>query len=295
MELREILEIKEILGHESKYFQYFKGRYQLMLLSMLCGERMSLNKIKSSSFGKLLNCPQVKKCMSSIRNKSLASIDLANYEPESYEDYWITISCWGDTIWDEDYHQTSRPGYNLVLQLNFGNQHNMKYYDLFKSDDRSFVCGEHPVNRSYKTMAWCRMDIDFDRDQVLIEEIQNDWIRYAIDAHKEGDDKDLSEYVDNVLKPYRQSWDEAMLSAAIQFIKEDLGIGHIYYHTNTCGYILKNISKDDRPPESLYKKLPKRFCFELVEHGPTFLYELHRGKNWQKYMANMQFYYLSFN
>ena len=61
-----------------------------------------------------------------------------------------------------------------------------------------------------------------------------------------------------------------MLAATIWFLREEIGISRIYYHTHEYGAQLKRI-RWGLPPRSLYTSLPRRFCFERTEEAPEFL------------------------
>ena len=87
-----------------------------------------------------------------------------------------------------------------------------------------------------------------------------------------GQPEDVEEYVLVVLKPYADCWDEAILTAAITFIHDELGIRKIYYHSAESGAKMKRI-RWDLPPRSLYSKLPKRFGFKKTQEVPEFLKE----------------------
>jgi hypothetical protein len=77
-------------------------------------------------------------------------------------------------------------------------------------------------------------------------------------------------YLENELKSHIRVWEEAMLSSAIWFLRDEIGINNIFYHTFDFGCRLKRIS-GSKPPRSLYTKLPERFCFQKTNQGPTFL------------------------
>ena len=75
------------------------------------------------------------------------------------------------------------------------------------------------------------MDVDLDRGEALIEEIQSDWVRYAnryYQAYSHGEQPEtpinrlkvlgistnageLAQYYQAVLAPYRKHWRESML------------------------------------------------------------------------------------
>ena len=61
-----------------------------------------------------------------------------------------------------------------------------------------------------------------------------------------------------------------MLWAAISFLREEIGIDHIFYHSAESGRLLKHI-QGGLPPYSLYSDLPRRFCFALSPEVPVFL------------------------
>jgi hypothetical protein len=77
------------------------------------------------------------------------------------------------------------------------------------------------------------------------------------------------------LAPYLSLWQEAMLSASIDFIHRELGIGTIYYHSHETGGVVKRIEWG-QAPRSLYTQLPKRFCFDRTQTAPEFL-QVNRG------------------
>jgi hypothetical protein len=84
------------------------------------------------------------------------------------------------------------------------------------------------------------------------------------------DSQQLDRYIEETLQPHMALWQEAVLAAAIWFLKEEIGISKIYYHTFEFGCKLKRIS-GNRPPQSLYTRLPSRFCFEKTDCAPEFL------------------------
>ena len=55
------------------------------------------------------------------------------------------------------------------------------------------------------------------------------------------------------------------------FLKEEIGINTIFYHTFEGGNFLKGIDYAKKPPRSLNTSLPKKFCFELTNQYPAFL------------------------
>ena len=77
-------------------------------------------------------------------------------------------------------------------------------------------------------------------------------------------------YVRKTLAPYFRLWDEAALTAAINFVVDELGIRRIYYHSFETGNVLKKI-RYSQPPRSLYTDLPRKFCFRLTDEVPEML------------------------
>jgi hypothetical protein len=179
------------------------------------------------------------------------------------------------------------------------------------------MCGHPVAGDGYQTLAWARIDMDLDRGEALIEEIQTDWIRvvmksrrdferYEADGNDQGryipyyikelgcDSQQLNRYIEETLQPHMALWQEAMLASAIWFLKEEIGISSIYYHTFEFGCKLKRIS-GTRPPQSLYTRLPFRFCFEKTDRAPEFLLNKN-NKKMSTLMKNkaQKFYLLSF-
>jgi hypothetical protein len=282
MNKKEINEILECLPRGRTPFYYFKDRYALMLMGLTFDEPASKARVREAGFGCLLEKPVVKKAMGE-RGSSTVSKDVCDrYWPAEYCQYTLQLGTWGsrDRHWD----QISRGGYNLVLRLNFSLAHTGKYHHLVDPDSRyPFENWSHPVSQGKdRTLAWSRIDIDLARDEALIEEIQNDWIREALYARKLAekyqrsillsDQRVLSakirEYVDVVLSPHIKMWDEAMLAATIWFLRKEIGISRIYYHTQESGAALKRINYN-KPPRSIYTKLPKRFCFRETTECPA--------------------------
>ncbi len=277
-------------------FYYFKDRYALMLLAYAVGNGMRIREIRNSRFARLVHRPIVEKILKDSGGGRLTPRELGAVWPDTYYCYLLTLGIWGSReSWSRFCNQTSRPGWNLVLHLNFAAQHNRSFYRLVKpSDPYAFQCLSHPAAMHGRhTLAWARMDLDLDAGEALIEEIQTDWIRRArqsrrIVAARENSDGGrrayvpqyvrslgcdsaaLSRYLDHTLKPHMQVWDEAMLASAIWFLKEEIGLDRIYYHTFEFGSQWKRIDAGN-PPRSLYTKLPDRFCFSRTRQVPEFL------------------------
>ncbi len=321
MKKNEIQEIMDCLPEGRTKFYYFKDRYALILLSYLVGGGKTIREIKNSRFHRLVHKPMVQRIIKDTGGGHLTPKELGSIWPFNYHCYLLTLGMWGSREgWSRFYNQTSRPGWNLVLQLNFTARHNHSYYRLLKPrDPQPFHCYSHPIARDgHHTLAWARIDLDLDTDEALIEEIQTDWIRRAIWSKKYlavfekcsnpkqqyipeyvrrlgCDSKALSQYLEDTLKPHIRIWDEAMLASAIWFLKEEIGIRKIFYHTFKFGCQMKRIT-GSKPPRSLYTKLPDRFCFKKTNQAPVFLTQKNNRKMINLIKKNdPQFYLLDFS
>ena len=90
--------------------------------------------------------------------------------------------------------------------------------------------------------------------------------------------------------PYTNIWDEAMLAATLEFVKNELGIGRVYYHSYETGPALKFV--EGNSPRNLYTRLPKRFCFEKTQENPEFLQSDRRFKKMMRKIATPLWYRL---
>jgi hypothetical protein len=296
MDMKEIEDLRAMLPVGRTLFSYAKHQYGLQLLRYAAPRPTPVGSLRQTPVAPLLQKPQVKtvlaQCGGKVGREFLDARIACLPAPEHYA---LTLGVWAAATDRGRAPQTSRCGANLVLQLNFSNGHNRAFERLVKPKDgwEFNRCG-HPALRDERaqrryTLAWARLDIDFDRGEALIEEIQTDWIRRASSLHRTmelvaqgriqrpgylqgrfaGKDADILEYCERHLAPHRECWDEAMLSAALFFLREELGVAGIWMHTPQSGVVLKQIY--GTPPVSLYSDLPKRFCFRENESLPGFL------------------------
>jgi hypothetical protein len=292
MELQDLKEILACLTGERTKFYYFRDRYALMLLKDYIGAKtISINQLKQSPYASLLNKSPVKKVLAAAGNGLISAKMLEMSWDEKPLAFVMTLDQWGDGKKYWKWNQMSRQGYHLVLQLNMATDHTQQFQKLIRPDDvHTFNSWSHPSlkdgNRG--TLAWVRLDLDFETNEVLIEEIQCDWVKEVREAVKEGYDwygeyssDEIQSYANDVLAPYAKIWEEAMLSATIDFIRHELGINSIYYHSFEIGALLKHI-KYSKPPRSLYTKLPKQFGFQKTPQGPEFLMREKRVLKLQK-------------
>ena len=83
--------------------------------------------------------------------------------------------------------------------------------------------------------------------------------------------RNVLDYYETHIAPLESIWDEATLLAALQFIRNELGIYRVYYHTWETGNWFKRIDSDWSPPKSIYTALPKKFGFKRAGIGPNFI------------------------
>lgn len=309
-------EIIECLPKDRTLFRYYKDYYAVYLVHRELQQRgdMAVSDLRQGRLGKLLTKPIFAELLATSGSGKLTATDIEQFWPSHLdygylEPYVLTLGLWGNSQARHYRHyQVSRPGKNLVLQMNFCNRHNQHYKRCINDDMDYFKFSGHPVSRQYCTLAWARIDMDITTGEALIEEIQNDWLRdmahlkdhiqwYANKGYATARYGDLTlniadalTYLDDEIKRHQAIWSEAMLSATLKFLYDEIGITQIYYHTPDTGAVLKNI-KYSKPPRSIYTKLPKQFCFEQVNEAPTFIANDKQAKRRLKAIKNQQCFY----
>lgn len=288
MKLTQANEIIDCLPQGKTHFRYFKDQYAFLLLADLVGQGMTVKQIKQTSYARLLKKREVQQSLAHLGQSTVRDQDLRSQWIRPAIPFLLSLTTWGGR--DRAWAQTSRPGYNVVLQLNFSEQHNQAFERLAQPHETCGLnYGLHPVNHRGErslfrhTLAWARMDVDFERDEALIEEIQSDWVRRALYAWQVlqcsddsdvfrlmGSRRDILMYLNRFFAPYIEVWEEAMLMATVRFIRHELGLRHIYYHSFETGNVMKRL-RGAQPPRRLYSQLPRQFCFEKVAQAPAFL------------------------
>ena len=305
MDRNELKELFAYLSKERTLYPYCRDYYAVQLLRIALNRHRSIQSLKRSNFAKLLSRSSITPLLQNCGNGRLDSDLLVSYWQEPGTTYLVTVGVWGSK--SDRYAQTSRPGSNLVLRLNFNYQHDRLLQKLIRPNrDGVFNYWEHPVlqrgDRSYyrETLAWARLDLDLDRGEVLIEEIQSDWARDVDRLQRWLNRCDTDEHVMRCyafettaasarrylkfVEPLLKEWSQAMLAATVDFINRELGLKQIWYHSWEVGNYLKRIKGDYLPPRSLYTALPKQFCFEQTDQLPGLLRDrrtikrLRRGK-----------------
>ena len=271
-------EIIATLPQGRTLFRYFRDRYALSLLQLAFPEGESIARIKRSRFSGLLQKNTTKRLLAHLGSNDLHPDDLEYHWPREITTYRLTLDHWpeGDEKWMRHYHQTTRRGHNLVLRLNFSVSHNDEMAKITGQDVSEYNSWcFHPVEKKQElTLAWSRIDLDFETGEALIEEIQSDWVRdartWARWGKKNKLDAGWTKYMESKFRPQLRIWDETIMAATLWFLTHEIGIRDIFYHTHQTGAVMKNI-EDTLPPRSLYTDLPRRFCFDQTCNGPLFI------------------------
>jgi hypothetical protein len=288
-------EIVACLQGERTVYSYYRDRYGIGLLRQHCRQqperRAPVAALRRSAYAGLLEKPRLKPLLATCGGSlDEAQLNAADYDA-AQTPFILNLAQWGnERRADWRWQQTSRPGVNLVLQLNFSSEHERLFRPLGEAAPL-FNSYHHPVARQRHTLAWARIDIDWASGTALIEEIQNDWLRKAarledwLETQRRagcGDHHTVCyrrhhlpfgpalAYCRHLRERYQPIWAEAILWAAIDFLREEIGLKHIYYHSEASGRLLKRIDWK-APPRSLYTELPRRFCFQPTTEWPQFL------------------------
>ncbi len=317
MDIANAQEIIACLPAERTRFNYFKDRYALQLLGYASGDGARIDQLRAGPYARLLNKPLVRQLLAECGDGRVSAESTRYVWQEPHLPFLLTLGLWGNAR-GYRFRQTSRPGFNLVLRLNFSRDHDRTFKRLFTpyyGDDSLNWASGHPTlkpgERAYyrETLAWARLDVDLARGEALIEEIQTDWVREARDQRRKLPDcpkcqspggsercrinQAAHHYLDAVFAPYLSVWDEAMLSATLFFLREELGIRHIWYHTWASGNALKGIDPTWAPPRSLYQTLPRQFCFQERDDTPAMLHDKRIERRLRKAKQTARFYALS--
>ena len=291
MKLELAREVLACLPKGRTLYHYTKDDYAFFLLKKWSEKENKIHKLKETGARKLLDKPAIKPYLASCFN---GEIDPNGIPSQQYtrhgRSYRLSLDIWGEDHRYWKMNQVSRRGVSLVLQLNLNNQHRTGLSSCMQVGKRNPFRGYgHPVrDGDYPTLSWCRLDIDLDKREVLIEEIQSDLLRdmrtvflKAKEEKSEGNSEfqycgakfDTARFIrfwNAEFLGHEKTWSEATLSAALWFLIQELGMKMIYYHTFESGNYLKGISYQC-PPKSLYTKLPKQFCFEETKEIPALL------------------------
>ncbi len=298
-------ELLYCLSEKRTKYTYFKDKYCMFLLQNMITEKTNTQQLKQSQYAQFCHKPQIKEWLATYGSQSIdAEMLMALWQTELYH-FTISLDQWGGD--SPRWQQTCRKGYNLVLQLNFNKTHDRLYDQVKELKREPFIYRGHPVNSIRNTLAWSRIDISEDLTEVLIEEIQNDWLRKVQRAFKflsyressvyfrrfgiKHDMNLFKKYYDNMIKPLIKIWDEAILCATLEFLINEVGVKHVYFYDFDTGTQLKSIDYG-LPPRSLYTKLPKKFGFKTVKQAPRFIAEDKFSAKKLKRIKSPQWHYL---
>lgn len=296
MNIEEINFLSSIYKNKVVPFWYYRDKYAVQLLTYAIEEKVKISALKASNKQFLLQKAPLKEITARLSGNQLSKSDLTNYLPKAWQHFNLTFHRWGgyEKYHKHSWYQTTRPGFSFVIQLNFEAEHDALYHKLIApipNQTPLFKTNGHPVSRKKMrlTLAWARLDLDLATGEVLIEEIQTDWIREVDslvnrfkDSYKKREKEKIRDcwlrhYADtslhnlktyqNYIAVYKKTWAEAIMSATFDFCVTELGIRNIYFHTYESGKTLK----DCNPPKSLYAKLPKKFGFVKTKEAPKFI------------------------
>ncbi len=293
MKLDDLRELRACLPYGRTLFRYEADWYQIMLMEYLLQSGWTAPAIRRSNFARLLEGNRIRNIIAGKGKLHLDANDLTYLHQVGGIPWRLTLDKW-DAEGDWRYCQVTRRGFNLVLQVNFPKLHNRIYQHLISKTGRDyFNYPGHPVANGEKTMAWARLDVDRENGEVLIEEVQSDWVRSAkrfekhprnLHSRLESENRqlrkqlrrtstkilgDIRHYVDLVLPAYTQSWQETVLASVLFFSIRELGVTNVFMHDFDTGNRLKNISPSwGLPPRSIYTSLPKKFCFRKTDRTP---------------------------
>lgn len=250
-----------------------------MLLSWVFDDSVSVAEVKRSRFGRLL-CKSalselIARCGDGVIDRQLLSLVWR----EPCDQFLLTLDSWGGE--ERAWQQTSRAGHNLVLQVNMHEGYR-RWFESVVPDDEKWLFDNygHPVLQKSKsgfyraTLGWVRIDLDLWTGEALIEEVQSDWlkdVRTLLSWHSADDGSvNVRMYCELMLARLGKVWAEVLMAAALWFVREELGIRKVWFHTYESGCDLKRI-KGARPPRSLYTSLPRKFCYTTTRQPPEFL------------------------
>lgn len=282
---------------------YFEDRESAWLLAQLMPEAVPVAEARGAAWGKLLDrpClrPLVARCGGALARRDVRALAYADqavsrgrYGPAAeaaieavfarpWQDFRLNFSTWGmeRRSWD----QTTRQNGNLVIQLGFPSDHAALMGRYLKSGARKrFEWQGHPIRtEGCPTLAWARVDLDLERGEALIEEVQTDWLRFAgeeVEALRDSQprSRDLAQmerYEAGLVAQYGRIWSRVMLLATLVVLREWLHVGRVWMHRPDTGVVLKRIA-GAAPPRSLYSALPKAFCFAPTRVRPQMLHRL---------------------
>ena len=266
--------IRAVLPTGRSLYHDFQDRYAgLLLAHAVSPDGTAIAEVKRSHLAPLLRKPVVQGYLATLGRSTVYPDDFAALWGNAVDAYRLALTTWPRLTRKPDRarDQITGRGWSLVLQVNVSNEHVRtldEHADGWESWNRPSA---HPRAFGRElTLGWARLDIDLDRGEALVEEIQSDWVRNAPYIAERSASPGWARYVEQHLRPKAKRWAEVTLTAALWFLLEEIGVDVIFYHTHASGLRLKRI-RYGAPPRSLYSDLPRRFCFRLTHNGPGFV------------------------
>lgn len=265
-------------------YPYFRDKFALMRAAWEAGDGLSVRDAKRSPIAGLLQRPLLQAhCARSGHISADAMRQLISAQPTEWT-LRRNLGVYG--IADDHFSaQTSRPGFNLVLRLDFDRTQVQQALrlGLHRTVARLENWNHMKADEGYN-LSWTRIDMDWDTGEALIEELQNDWLRRAKALigeqtawkHAEHQRRQewkrttgLQRYHAEQLAPLENAWAEMTLCATLEFLRDGLGLHTVYMHSAQSGAIVKEIY--GQPPRYLYDDIPRKFCFTMADKPPVFL------------------------
>lgn len=305
-------EVLACLRGERTLFHYYRDGYAAYLLQRAIAdqEAVALRELRQSRWASLLSRPLIREIITDCGNGYLYRNQLADIWVEQVEPFVLTVGTWGEAE-DYEWDQISRPGSNLVLQLNLCNHWQGQFEALVREPANDYFGYGHPISKTRKmTLAWARLDFDFDTNEVLVEEIQTDLVREILSMQERARTAlarnsdhfhfwgvrvlahEFNLFAEKFLRKFKNTWHEAMLAATVKFVFDELGVEHLYYHSFETGAALKNI-KYRKPPRSIYTELPEKFCFEETHEAPEFLRKNRHARRKLKKLKHCRWFHMA--
>lgn len=152
MERKLAEEVLASIAEGEAVFRYFKDRYALQLLAYAATEGRSLSELRRGRFRPLLQKPAVRRILAGRGESGVGWELLDSHFPAGTEDYVLTFGLWGEERASTSWFQTTRPGLNVVVQLNFPVAHDRAYQRYIEPrDEDPFEVVLHPINRMAAT------------------------------------------------------------------------------------------------------------------------------------------------
>ena len=125
--------VYKCVANQKKHFKYEKGLYVYNLLNIaLKNGAKSKKDLQNSPYNFLMNKPEIK-TITQNTGAGVFTQDQLKWVNKEEKFFGVSVGKWGEdkSHRNSSYYQTSCPGKNLVLQLNFDNEHDIIYHKSF--------------------------------------------------------------------------------------------------------------------------------------------------------------------